>query len=131
MKHIKNHKLSIRRSFRKEFLVLGNYGIQTVENARMKSTEFKSFKQFLQKSLKKEVFIWFRKNTLTSITAKPLEVRMGKGKGNIEDWCYKLLKGEIIVEIYIPKQDNNILNILKQGCSKLSFKSQIIKNERF
>jgi large subunit ribosomal protein L16 len=49
--------------------------------------------------LKKEGVIFFRVFTHTPVTKKPLEVRMGKGKGSVDHYVAKVQKGSMILEI--------------------------------
>lgn len=84
----------------------------------------------LKRKLKKRGKIWFRCIPFISITSKPLEVRMGKGKGNHSFWVYPLKKGQIFLEISIKKNViifEDIIRILK---ARLPFKFIITKKRK-
>ncbi|AFP84196.1 ribosomal protein L16 [Candidatus Carsonella ruddii HT isolate Thao2000] len=86
-------------SYKRNFLIFGNYGLKSIQNG------FLNFKQI--ESARKSLIHNFNNNNLILIrifpdkvlTKKPLEVRMGKGKGNIYDWVSVIKPGIIIFEI--------------------------------
>ncbi|AFP84016.1 50S ribosomal protein L16 [Candidatus Carsonella ruddii] len=92
-------KRNIGNSYKRNYLIFGNYGLKSIENG------FLNFKQI--ESARKSLIHNFNNNNLILIrifpdkvlTKKPLEVRMGKGKGAIHDWVSVIKPGIIIFEI--------------------------------
>jgi len=60
------------------------------------------------------------------ITSKPSEIRMGKGKGNVDHWIAKVNSGKILFEI-IGQDEKLILESLKSAANKLPLKTIVIK----
>ena len=72
----------------------------------------------------------FRTLPYTFTTKKPLEVRMGKGKGNHEDWVCPVNKGQILIEFnFLDLPFLEILQILRKCCNRLPIKTKIISNK--
>jgi large subunit ribosomal protein L16 len=79
----------------------------------------------IKRTLKKEGEILWRTYPHIPASAKPAEVRMGKGKGSNSFWYSRIRPGAILFELITP---NNSLGLiaLKTACSKLSFKTNKI-----
>jgi large subunit ribosomal protein L16 len=80
-------------------LNFGCVGLKVVSPGRLNSTELKTLKQTLNKTLKRRACIIMNVFPQTPITKKPLEIRMGKGKGNVNSWVFKAKPGVVLVEI--------------------------------
>lgn len=80
-------------------LNFGSVGLKVVSPGRLNSTELKTLKQTLNKTLKRRACIRMNVFPQTPITKKPLEIRMGKGKGNVNSWVFKAKPGVVLVEI--------------------------------
>lgn len=71
--------------------------------------------------------ILFRKLPYTFTTAKPAEVRMGKGKGNHADWICPVLSGQILIEFsFVNLNLFIILNLLRKCMKRLPLKTNIL-----
>jgi ribosomal protein L16/L10AE len=69
----------------------------------------------------------FRKLPYTFTTKKPLEVRMGKGKGNHADWICPIKIGQILIEFSFKSLNFfSILNLLRKCLKRLPVKSNVI-----
>ena len=129
-------------------LLFGNYGIKTKKNNKLKKTRkfdelpklnakiqndikkfgLESLKKNANKILKKIGKIWIRPFPHYFITKKPLEVRMGNGKGNFYSWCVNLPKGFTILEFSIEEKSNiNIFKIFKMLTSKIKGSIKFVK----
>jgi len=53
----------------------------------------------ISKFVRKKEIVWIRCRPTTPITAKPIQIRMGKGKGDISYWIYKLEAGKVLFEL--------------------------------
>ncbi len=77
----------------------GSIALKIMEFGRLDSIQLLSFKQTLTKLIKRIGKLKINVFPHQPITAKPLEVRMGKGKGNIDSWVAKLRPGMLLCEI--------------------------------
>jgi len=83
----------------------------------------------LSRFLKHGGKIWIRIFPDLSVTKKPAETRMGKGKGDPAYWCAAVKKGRILFEIEgLPKEES--MEALKQVSFKLSLKTKIVAREK-
>ena len=104
----------------------GEYGIQTKEHAFITANEIESVRVNLNKKLRKIGKIWIRIFPHKVLTAKPLEVRMGKGKGAPVKWVAPVKPGHVLFEIS-GVDEVEAKRILKQASYKLSVKTNFIK----
>ncbi|QJC37789.1 50S ribosomal protein L16 [Enterobacteriaceae endosymbiont of Donacia bicoloricornis] len=100
----------------------GSYGIKAINRGRITSKQIESARRAISHSMKRQGKIWIRIFPDKPITEKPLEVRMGKGKGNVEYWVALIQPGRILYEI------DGISEIiarkaLKLGAAKLPIKT--------
>ena len=103
----------------------GTWAIQTITYGVLSVKHVTLIKQYLQKNIKK--FKYFKFNiTLNKIsTKKPLDTRMGGGKGSISDTQYFLKPGSIFLEFYnIPS--NIMFSIFKVITNKISIKVKLL-----
>ncbi len=80
-------------------LFIGSIGLQAQEAGNISSTVFEATKQSIKKVIKKAgrvIFIGFPQHAKTK---KPLEMRMGKGKGNVDHWVCRVQPGFIFCEV--------------------------------
>lgn len=83
---------------RSNFLAFGSYGIFSTEFGLIKPEQIESVRRLLNKRLKKVGNYWIRIFPFIPVTKKPVEVRMGKGKGNVSFWVFPIVKGRILFE---------------------------------
>ncbi|XOD38953.1 MAG: 50S ribosomal protein L16 [Candidatus Carsonella ruddii] len=111
-------------SFNRNFLIFGNYGLKSLDNGFLNFKQIESARKSLVHNFGKNNKILIRIFPDKVITKKPLEVRMGKGKGNIHDWVSVIKPGIIIFEV---KYEN--FEIVKKSffcaAQKLSVKTEI------
>jgi len=77
----------------------GEYGLKTLERGEITSRQIEAARRAISRHVKRGGKIWIRIFPDTPITQKPLEVRMGKGKGSVEHWVAKVQPGKILYEI--------------------------------
>jgi len=80
-------------------LTFGSYSIKALEAGRVSSKQLESVYQSINKIIKKSGRIIMRSFPHTPITKKPIEIRMGKGKGSVDRWIAKITAGSLICEI--------------------------------
>jgi large subunit ribosomal protein L16 len=102
-KRVKYRKLikGMRRGLatRGSDLVFGEFGLKSLENGWLKNIQIEACRVVLARQLHKGGKLWIRVFTDKSITKKPQEVRMGKGKGEIDHWVCVIKRGRILFEL--------------------------------
>ena len=98
-KHRKAQKGRIRNvAKRGTTLSFGSYGLKSVEGIWLTNRQIEAARQAMTRAMKREGNVWIRIFPDKPITKKPLEVRMGKGKGNPEFWAAVVEPGRILFE---------------------------------
>jgi len=77
----------------------GHYGLQAMERGRITARQIEAARRAMTRYIKRGGKIWIRIFPDKPITQKPLEVRQGKGKGNVEYWVALVQPGRILYEI--------------------------------
>jgi large subunit ribosomal protein L16 len=80
-------------------LAFGEFGLKVLENGWIKNTQLEAVRVILARKLNKGGKMWIRVFTDKSITKKPAEVRMGKGKGDLDHWVCVVKRGRILFEL--------------------------------
>lgn len=108
----------------------GTIGLKSVEFGRLTPNVINCCRQFLSKRLKKISQVHFPIFPHLPVTKKPLEVRMGKGKGAVDHWSCNVYSGTTLIEIAgsnMPKIERCLVFIQ----SKLPIKTRIIYANKF
>jgi len=99
-KHRKAHKGRIKGNAQRGALVsFGSFGLKAMEPIWLNNRQIEAARQALTRHMKREGTVWIRVFPDKPITRKPAEVRMGKGKGNLEFWAAVVKPGLIMFEI--------------------------------
>jgi len=77
----------------------GDYGLKAVGRGRITARLIEAARRAMTRHIKRGGKVWIRIFPDTPITGKPLEVRMGKGKGNVEYWVAKIQPGRVLYEM--------------------------------
>ncbi len=101
-----------RTKFRKQFkgrnrglattgskVSFGEYGLKAVERGKMTARQIEAARRAMTRHIKRGGKIWIRVFPDVPVSKKPLEVRMGKGKGNVEFWVCKIQPGRVLYEM--------------------------------
>lgn len=98
-KHRKAQKGRIRQTAKRgTTIAFGSFALKALEPVWMTNRQIEAARQALTRAMKREGNVWIRIFPDKPITRKPLEVRMGKGKGNPEFWAAVVEPGRIIFE---------------------------------
>jgi large subunit ribosomal protein L16 len=98
-KHRKAQKGRIREvAKRGTTIAFGSFGLKAQEAIWLTNRQIEAARQAMTRAMKREGNVWIRIFPDKPITRKPLEVRMGKGKGNPEFWAAVVEPGRIIFE---------------------------------
>ena len=95
MKLVRHLKIKETRGCTLEF---GEFGLRAIEPGWVTNRQIEAARQAMTRAMKREGNVWIRVFPDKPITRKPLEVRMGKGKGNPEFWAAVVEPGRIIFE---------------------------------
>ena len=77
----------------------GSYGLKAITRGQITAREIEAARRAMTRHVKRQGKIWIRVFPDKPITQKPLEVRMGKGKGNVEYWVCPIQPGRVLYEI--------------------------------
>lgn len=107
-----------RTKFRKQFtgrnrglattgnkVSFGTYGLKSTSRGRLTARQIEAARRAMTRHVKRQGKIWIRVFPDKPITKKPLEVRMGKGKGSVEYWVCQIQPGRVLYEMEgVPEQ---------------------------
>lgn len=80
-------------------IAFGEYGLQALEKGWITNIQIEACRVAINRSLKRKGKVWIRIFPDKPISKKPLEVRMGKGKGNTEQWVAPVKPGTMLFEV--------------------------------
>lgn len=80
-------------------IAFGSYAIKALEQVWLTNRQIESARQAMTRAMKREGSVWIRVFPDKIVTRKPLEVRMGKGKGNPEFWAAVVEPGRVLFEV--------------------------------
>ena len=80
-------------------LSFGFYGLKALQPERISSRQIESARRTISRHLKRAGRLWIMIFPDIPVTSKPAEVRMGKGKGNIDRWVVRVKPGTIMFEV--------------------------------
>jgi len=116
------------KAYRGSSLAFGTYGLKAIELGRINSRQIEAGRVALSRTMKRTGKIWIRVFPDKPLTAKPVGVRMGKGKGSVEEWVMNIKPGRIIFEI-TGVDNNTAIKALSLAAAKLPFKTKIVTME--
>ena len=107
-----------RTKFRKQFkghnrglaqsgnaVSFGEFGLKATERGRITARQIEAARRAMTRFVKRGGKIWIRVFPDVPVTKKPIEVRMGKGKGNVEYWVAPIQPGRVLYEIQGVSED--------------------------
>ena len=103
----------------------GEFGLKAVERGRMTSRQIEAGRRVMTRKVKRGAKIWIRVFPDKPITSKPLEVRMGKGKGSVEYWVAQIQPGRMIYEMQ-GVEETIAREAFELAAAKLPFKTQFV-----
>ncbi len=77
----------------------GTFGLKAIDRGRLTARQIEAARRAMTRAVKRQGKIWIRIFPDKPITEKPLEVRMGKGKGNVEYWVALIQPGKVLYEM--------------------------------
>ena len=103
----------------------GDYGLQAVTRGYITNNQIEAARVAINRHLKRRGKVWIRMFPYKPITKKPLEVRMGKGKGNVEGWVAPVKPGRVLFEIS-GCNDTIAREALALAANKLSVRCKLL-----
>jgi large subunit ribosomal protein L16 len=106
-------------------LNFGEYGLKALEPNRVNAREIEAARRAITREMKRQGRVWIRIFPDLPVSKKPIEVRMGKGKGAPEFWAARVAPGRIMFEIDgVPEAVAR--ESLRLGAAKLSVRTKIV-----
>ena len=130
-----------RTKFRKQFkgrihgqakggsdITFGTYALKATEPDRINARQIEAARRAMTRHMKRQGRVWIRIFPDVPVTAKPIEVRMGKGNGSIDRWVAKVKPGRIMFEID-GVDEVTAKEALRLAAMKMSVKCRIVTRE--
>jgi large subunit ribosomal protein L16 len=96
----KQHKGRIHGEAKGGFLLnFGSFGLKATEPERVTARQIEAARRAITRHMKRQGRVWIRIFPDVPVSAKPVEVRMGKGKGSTDYWAAKVKPGRMMFEI--------------------------------
>jgi large subunit ribosomal protein L16 len=129
VKHRKMQKGRMRgKAQRGSSVAFGEFGLQATDRARLTARQIEAARIAMTRYVKRGGKIWIRIFPDKPITKKPAETRMGKGKGNVEDWVAVVRRGRILYEMEgVPREV--AVQALRLAASKLPLATRFVARE--
>lgn len=128
-KKIKKGKLK-KAELKTNKIKFGVVGLKAIESGTISFKQIESSKQIITKKTKRKSKLWVKIFPYTPVTAKPLSVRMGKGKGKISHWSACVKTGSVIFELS-GKNRKMLISSLELCRFKLPIKTKICYKNNF
>ena len=107
-------------------MAFGQFGLKALEPERVTARQIEAARRALTRHMKRAGRVWIRVFPDVPVSKKPIEVRMGKGKGNPEVWVVRVKPGRILFEV-----DGIPLGLAKEAlalaAAKLPVKTRFIE----
>jgi large subunit ribosomal protein L16 len=125
----KQHKGRIHGEAKGGFLInFGSYALKATEPERVTARQIEAARRAITRHMKRQGRVWIRIFPDVPVSAKPVEVRMGSGKGSTDYWACKVKPGRIMFEID-GVADDIAREALRLGAMKLPVMTRVIARE--
>ncbi|GKS14440.1 50S ribosomal protein L16 [Paenibacillus chitinolyticus] len=129
VKHRKEHRGKMRgRAKGGAEVVFGEYGLQALEPAWITNRQIEAARIAMTRYIKRGGKVWIKIFPSKPITQKPLEVRMGSGKGNVEKWVSVVKPGKVMFEL-AGVSEEVAREAMRLAMHKLPVKCKFVKKE--
>ncbi|MFO0647788.1 MAG: 50S ribosomal protein L16 [Polyangiales bacterium] len=100
VKHRKQQKGNLKgTAHRGSDVSFGDFGLQVTESGKVTARQIEAARMAITRHVKRAGKLWIRVFPDKPITKKPLETRMGHGKGNVEEWVAVVTPGRVLYEL--------------------------------
>lgn len=107
-------------------LLFGSYGLKATTPERVTARQIEAARRVITRFIKRQGRLWIRVFPDIPVSAKPAEVRMGKGKGNPEYWVCRVKPGRIMFELEGVEEDI-AKTAFEKASAKLPVKTRFLK----
>ena len=107
-------------------LNFGSFGLKALEPERVTARQIEATRRAVTRHMKRQGRVWIRIFPDLPVSAKPIEVRMGKGKGSVDRWVARVAPGRILFEIDGVSEEI-AREALRLGAAKLPIRTKIVK----
>ena len=114
---------------RGQYVAFGDYGLQSQSNERITSRQIEAARQAMTRYIARGGKIWIRIFPHTPVTRKPLDVKMGSGKGNPEFFVAKVKAGTILFEMK-GVEETIAREAMRLASHKLPVKTKFVVKEQ-
>ena len=109
-------------------LAYGEFGLKALERGWMTNTQIEACRVVINREMKRKGKLWIRIFPDKSVSRKPIEVRMGSGKGNPELWVAVILPGKMLFEIG-GVSDSVARECLRLADTKIGIQTQLVTRQ--
>ena len=106
----------------------GEFGLKAIGRGRITARQIEAARRAMTRHMKRQGRVWIRIFPDTPVTSKPVEVRMGKGKGSVDFWACKVKPGRMMFEID-GVNDDIAREALRLAAMKLPVKTRVVVRE--
>jgi large subunit ribosomal protein L16 len=106
-------------------LAFGSFGLKSQEPERVTARQIEAARRAITREMKRAGRVWIRIFPDLPVSKKPVEVRMGKGKGSVEYWAARVKPGRILFEIDGVPADI-AKEALRLGAQKLPIMTRVV-----
>ena len=106
-------------------VAFGDFGLQAQSNGWVDARQIEAARRAITGTLRRGGKVWIRIFPDKPVTRKPIETRMGKGKGNVEEWVAVVRRGRVLFEIAGVSEDA-ARAAFRHAHHKLSVKTKVI-----
>ncbi|MCX5682681.1 MAG: 50S ribosomal protein L16 [Planctomycetota bacterium] len=114
---------------RGNYVAFGDYGLQAMEQVWLTAQQIEAGRVAATHFLRREGKLWVRVFPDKPVSGKPLETRMGKGKGEPEYWCCVVRPGRILYELGGVPEDL-ARSALRRVSTKMPIKTRMVPRRR-
>jgi large subunit ribosomal protein L16 len=107
-------------------LNFGQYGLKALEPERVTARQIEAARRAITRQMKRAGRVWIRIFPDIPVSKKPIEVRMGKGKGSPEFWCCRVHPGRIMFEVD-GVSVQTAREALRLGAAKLPIRTRFVE----
>ena len=109
-----------------DYVAFGDYGLQALEAGWVTARQIEAARIAIARHIKRGGKIWIRLFPDKPVTKKPLETRMGKGKGNPEEWVCVVRPAKILYELEVV-EPQVAEEAMRLASNKLGIKTRFVK----
>lgn len=108
------------------FLDFGEFGMQSLERGWITNRQIEACRVAISRYFNRRGQVWIRIFPDKSVTKKPAETRMGKGKGNVDHWVAVVRPGRVLFEVGGVSKEL-AQNALRRAAAKLGIKTRFVE----